>query len=326
MLGRFLLLFGVAVLLGLASSRAHAGQTVLAVIGAGGEEEYHKQFLEWTAHWEKAAAEGEAEFLSIGQDPGQTNDLARLQERLSSLPRAGEPLWLVFIGHGTFDGKEAKFNLRGPDLSAGGLAKALDPMTRTVVIINTSSSSAPFMNVLSRSNRVIITATRSGHEQNFARLGEYLSESIRSPHADLDKDGQTSLLEAFVLAARQTADFYRNEGRLATEHALLDDNADGLGTQADWFRGVRAVKKPQKGAADGMRAHQLHLVRSERERSLSPETRARRDEVEAAIAKLREAKDKLKDEEYYQQLEPLLIEIARLYETADGPRPEALSK
>jgi hypothetical protein len=299
-----------------------AAQTVLAVIGAGGEEDYRKQFLEWAAHWEKAAAAGEAEFIAIGRDPDQTNDLVHLRERLGSLPKTGEPLWLVLLGHGTFDGKEAKFNLRGPDLSASDLAKALDPMARPVVIINASSSSAPFLNTLSRSNRVIITATRSGHEQNFARLGKYLSESIQNPEADFDKDGQTSLLEAFVLAAHETGTFYKNEGRLATEHALVDDNADGLGTQADWFRGVRAVKKPQKGAADGMRAHQLHLVRSERERRLSPETRTRRDEVEGAIAKLRDSKDKMKADDYYQQLEPLLLEMARLYESVDATKTE----
>jgi hypothetical protein len=295
-----------------------AGQSVLTVIGAGGEDEFRKQFEQWGSHWEKAAKAGEAAFLSVGTEPNGTNDITQLQEALAKLSREGEPLWLVLLGHGTFDGKEAKFNLRGPDVSAADLAKWLQPFTRPLVIINTASSSAPFLNALSRSNRVIITATRSGHEENFARLGKYLSETIGSAAADLDKDGQTSLLEAFVSAARQTTDFYKTEGRLATEHALLDDNGDGLGTQADWFRGVRAVKKPEKGGIDGLRAHQLHLVRNEQERKLAEEVRKRRDEIELAISKLRESKATVKEEEYYRQLEPLLVEMARLYESGNS--------
>ncbi len=46
--------------------------------------------------------------------------------------------------------------------------------------------------------------------------------------ADLDKDGQVSLLEAFLIASRRTLEFYKVEGRIATEHALIDDNGDGL--------------------------------------------------------------------------------------------------
>jgi len=44
-----------------------------------------------------------------------------------------DELWLVLIGHGTFDGKEAKVNLRGPDLSAAdlvGMVEAVPPPAR----------------------------------------------------------------------------------------------------------------------------------------------------------------------------------------------------
>jgi hypothetical protein len=295
--------------------------TVLTVVGAGGEAEYHKEFEQSTAAWEKAARQAEVRFVAVGRETEGTNDLALLEEALATVPKEGvEPLWLVLVGHGTFDGKEAKFNLRGPDLTSTQLAKWLEPFGRPLVLINTASASAPFLNGLSRSNRVILSATRSGYEQNFARLGKYLSEAIANPQADLDKDGQTSLLEAFLTAARQTADWYKAEGRLATEHPLLDDNGDGLGTQADWFRGVRAVKKPDKGGSvDGVRAHQVHLVRNDAEKRLPAEVRARRDEIEIAIARLREAKTQMKEEEYYQQLEPLLLDMARLYETSARP-------
>jgi hypothetical protein len=138
--------------------------------------------------------------------------------------------------------------------------------------------------------------------------------TIADPSADLDKDGQTSLLEAFLSASRQTAEFYSSASRLATEHALLDDNGDGLGTPADFFSGVRAVRSAKEGAAlDGMRAHQVHLTPSIQERELSDEQRARRDELERQIEALRAAKSQLTEDEYYRRLEVLLVELARIY-------------
>jgi hypothetical protein len=155
---------------------------------------------------------------------------------------------------------------------------------------------------------------------NYARFGQYMAEAIGNANADLDKDGQTSLLEAFLSASRQVAEFYATAGRIATEHALLDDNGDGLGTPADWFQGVRAVKRARDGAAaDGVRARQFCLVRSREELRLPPELRARRAELEQAIAKLRDQKGKLNEDEYYRQLEPLLVEFARISTQNPGP-------
>src|SRR5204862_8041330 len=153
------------------------------------------------------------------------------------------------------------------------------------------------LNKLAATNRVIVTATRSGYEQNYARFGQFVAEAITDPQADLDKDGQTSLLEMFLAASQRVAEFYDANGRLATEHALLDDNGDRLGTPADWFRGIRAVKRAREGApADGLRAHQFHLERSDAERKLAPEIRARRDELELAISRLRDTKNQVRED------------------------------
>ena len=53
---------------------------------------------------------------------------------------------------------------------------------------------------------------------------------------------------------------------------------------------------------------------------LSPEVRAKRDELELAIARLREAKNQIKEDDYYEQLEKLLTEVAQLYEQ-NTPKP-----
>lgn len=300
---------------GLARGATPDPATLAIVVGAPGEAEYGTNFQGWADLWRRAGEQSGARTEVIGLSPTRTNDLQALQELLAREPKTGRgEFWLVLIGHGTFDGTDAKFNLRGPDLVAPDLARGLQPFRRPVVVINSASSSAPFLRALSASNRVVVTATRSGFEQNYARFGQYLAEAIVSPEADLDHDGQTSLLEAFLLASRQVAGFYRVEGRLATEHALLDDNGDGLGTPADWFRGIRAIKKAQDNAAlDGVWAHQIHLRRNPEEQGWPAADVARRDALEQDLARLRERKGQLPEDEYYRQLEAVLVQLARLY-------------
>lgn len=300
--------------------------TVIVAVGAPGEDEFGVGFSKWATNLANAARQGGVNCVLIGareNEPVSAREKLQLALANEAQEKAAE-LWLVLLGHGTFDGKEAKFNLRGSDISATELNGWLQPIERPLAIINTTSASAPFLSKLSKTNRVIVTATRSGAEANFSRFGKYFTEAIGNLAADLDKDGQTSLLEAFLMASRQLKEFYESEGRMITEHALLDDNGDGLGTPPDWFRGIRATKTAKNGAAlDGFRAHQFHLVRSEAELRLTPEVRARRDQLELSIAQLRESKAGMGEEQYYQKLEGLLLELARLYEQSGGAAKDA---
>jgi hypothetical protein len=297
-----------------------ADQTgVILVVGAPGEADFATNFLRQAASWQKACSLGGCRPQTIGVDsPGTTNDYDLLKQAIEAEPKTGfNPLWVILIGHGTFDGKEARFNLRGPDVSATELATWLQPIRRPLAVINTAASSAPFLNKLSGTNRVIITATRSGNEQNYTRFGMYFAEAITNPQADLDKDGQVSLLEAFLIASRQVAEFYKVSGRIATEHALLDDNGDGLGTPANWFRGMRPTKKPKDTAAvDGLLAQQFRLVPSELERNLTAEQRSRRDILERDVLDYREKKSQMPEAAYYAGLEKRLLELAHLYAPA----------
>ena len=292
--------------------------TLIVVMGAPGEAEYGAVFESEMKAWAAIGTQAGAKEIAIGADAGGASDRDRLKQALDAEPKEGAgELWLVLVGHGTFDGREAKFNLRGPDVSASELAQWLQPFRRPVAVIDTSSASAPFLVKLAGANRVVVTSTRSGFEQNYARFGQFFAEAIADPKSDLDKDGQVSLLEAFLSAAHRTGEFYKTEGRLVTEHALIDDNGDGLGTPADWFKGVRATKQAKEGAAlDGARASQFLLVRSVAERQLTPAARAQRDELELAVAKLRDAKARMPEEAYFQELEKLLLKLAALYDGA----------
>lgn len=317
-------LFGLAFSLGTTARAAEGASvspnrvSVILVIGAAGEAQFGREFGVQENAWREAAQRADARLVVVGSGaPGEggLTDRDRLQQALSSEEKTGPvELWLVLVGHGTFDGERGKFNLRGPDVSAAELSQWLKPFQRPLAIVDAASASAPFLAALSGPNRAIVTATRSGFEQNYTRFGGYFAAALTNGKSDLDKDGQVSLLEAFLTAARQTAEFYKTEGRLATEHPLLDDNGDGLGTPADWFRGTRATKRAKDGAGlDGARARQLTLVRSAAEQVLSPELRARRDALELQVEKLRAEKTKLPDNEYYDRLEKLMLELASVY-------------
>ena len=304
---------------------------VVIVVGAPGSDLYKEPFETAGQRWLKAAAAGGKQALLISEKEGGSQ-LEVLNRVLAAQAAASEsPLWLVFIGHGTFDGSAAKFNLHGPDISASELAALISGFQRPFVLLNTTSSSAPFLNALSGPNRIIITATKSGWEENYARFGEYLAETIADRAADLDKDGQTSLLEAFLMASRRVEEFYRTEQRLATEHAILDDNGDALGTSADFFQGVRATRKPEEEGSlpDGLRAHQLHLVPGDEEARLPPEAAARRNELEIELEKLRAREGEMPESAYLAELEKILVEISRIYhprEAAGEQQPSAPPK
>jgi hypothetical protein len=297
-------------------AQTNEGRTLVLVVGTPGEPEYGEQFSAWAGLWKQAATNGNLAVRVIGQDEAASpDDRTRLLTVLAEeVARPAGELWLVFIGHGTYDGRAAKFNLRGPDISAEELAVALKTCRRPLVVIQCASASGPFLPALSAPGRVIITATRSGYEVNFARFGGCLARALADPAADLDHDGQVSLLEAFLLASRQVEQFYRDQGRLMTEHALLDDNGDGLGTPPEWFKGVRAVKTPEKGkSVDGVRAHQMILARGQNEQALRADARARRDKLEQQLSALRLKKAEMKEDDYYSQLEKIMVETARLY-------------
>jgi hypothetical protein len=289
---------------------------LLVVIGAPGNEEFGIAFQQAADKWMEGAKRSGKIARLIG--PSNTNQLEEVEGMLGGLRESERELWIVLIGHGTFDGKEAKFNLAGPDLSVERTAQILGSIKRPLVLINCSSSSAPFINGISAPNRIVITATKSGYEENYSRFGIYLSEAIDGRDADIDKDGQVSLLEAFLTASRKVEEFNKSEKRLATEHAFLDDNGDKKGTAASFYKGVRPSKKAEGDEViDGFRAHQIYFVPTGEEARLSPEMRNRRDALERKLEELRKQKQSLKEDEYLHLIEPVLLELGKLYQEAD---------
>lgn len=295
--------------------RATRDVDVIVVVGAEGTEEYGKKFKEqadaWTAACEKAAVK----FEIIGTAKDKTDDSKQLEERLKAEPaKTSGALWLVFIGHGTFDGREAKFNLRGNDITPAQLGGWLKPVKREIVFVDTTSASAPFAKAVAGAGRICVSATKSADEFYYARFGEHFAKVIGGDlQADLDQDKQVSVLEAFLFASKKVAEFYETDGRLATEHSIIDDNGDGIGTRAEIFNGVNPCRTADGSKPDGDRARQISLVLSDEDAKLTDAQRARRDELERAIRAL-DAKAKTKDAAYYAEMEKLMVELAKIYQ------------
>jgi hypothetical protein len=307
----------VAALSSTASNAAAAGEgktSLIVVVGAAGDEQYGKIFAEEADQWHGTALLSGVELSIIGNGTDKSGDKAALQAKLKQEAAAGDaPLWLVLIGHGTFDGRTAAFNLRGPDVSSAELAEWLKEVARPTIIVDTTAASAPFLTALSAPNRVVVTATKSGTERNYARFGRYFAKRVIDPAADLDKDERTSLFEAYLAAARDTAEFYKGEGRIQTEHPLLDDDGDGKGVRADFFVRGKLVKKPAgESGIDGDFSRRLALKPSANDALLTPAQLTQRDELEAELAELRARKAETPEPEYFAELERLLLKLARL--------------
>lgn len=279
---------------------------VLVVSGAAGEASYEKLFAEQRDAWKSACERAGAAFTALG---GGDQDAVLLEEALKKAAAKPEgQFWLVLVGHGTFDGREAKFNLRGPDVTAKQLALWCVPVRREMVVVHGGSASAAFLTALAGRNRILVSATQSADEIYFTRFGGYFANAIAGDlQADLDQDRQVSVLEAFRHASRLVAEFYEKEERIATEHALLDDNGDGVGTRAEVFT-TRA-----KEAKDGARAAQVALVLSEEEKRLSDALRLKRDELERKLEALKGRRGEMAEDAFYRELEVLLRELAQVY-------------
>ena len=284
---------------------------VLIINGPGGESAYAQQFEEWTTQLRTALTEKfgfEAKNVRVLSEKGEARATAEEVKKtfatLKTQLDADNVLFVFLIGHGSFDGKEAKFNLVGPDLSATEYNSMLSALpTRRVVVFNMASASGEFIKPLTAKGRIVITATRNGQETNATRFAGFFISALNATDADTDQDGHTSVLEAFVYANRLTEDFYKRAGRLATEHALLDDNGDGVGHD-------------KLEAGEGLLARATYLDSLSVDEAAATAATGRllkeRTRLEGEIEQLIARKASMQEAEYEATLERLFIELAKV--------------
>lgn len=290
---------------------------LLVVVGLAGEPEHGEAFARWATTLVDAAGRlgvPRENVVYLADDPavdperisgrstkdGVTSALAKLAQA------AGEQdvVFIVLIGHGTFDGRTAKFNLPGPDITPAEFEPLLKRLkSRHVAFINTASASGPFMEALAAPGRVVVTATRSGTERFATLFGGYFVEAIAGAEADADKNRRVSVLEAFTWAKRQVETAYEREGIMRTENALLSDS------------GGEGSPDPTPDGEEGKAAALLSLGSEAATDPLPADPKLRalyeeRRELERRVDALKLMKGAMPPDRYASELERLLLELA----------------
>lgn len=306
-----------ACLLSLASQSALALQHHLLIVsGIGGTEEYRQQFNSQAERLRQAALDAglardnivmlAAESDGANYRPADKQSLLRAIREIDSRAGIEDRVFVILIGHGNARGDSALFNLPGPDISADELGAALDLLgERQLVIVNTASSSGPFIRRLAADNRIVMTATASGQEFHAPLFGGFFVSAFAEAGADRDKDERISMLEAFDFARREVQRSYDSDKRLLTEHALLDDNGDGEGSlepgeyETDGMLANRVYLQQPRSAATGASSDLVAMLQ-------------RKQELEQSIRDLKRQRETMERDSYYDRLESLLIDLALL--------------
>jgi len=304
-----LLVLVATLALGSAAPAVAQDSHILVITGASGDEEHAKLFHGWATTFIDAARTRDnvpdANITYLGEKPESNPSLMRGRSARENVEKAvadiaaksrpGDQVVILLIGHGTFDGSSARFNLPGPDLSAEDWAALLKTLSaQKVAFINTSASSGAFLPAIAAPGRTIVTATKTGGERNEPRFGEFIVAAFGDAAADSDRNGHVSVLEAFNYADNKVAQVYKQGGLLRTEHAMLDDGGEGklAGTQF-------LTARPSDG---GLKVDTSDPAM----RALVAEREAIQKEIDA----LRLKKDEADPARYEQDLERLLTNLA----------------
>jgi hypothetical protein len=150
---------------------------------------------------------------------------------------ADDGYWLFMIGHSHPYGAESQFNLSGKDINQSEFAKWADAIhCREQVFWLTQPISGFWIKPLARPGRVIITATEAdleftGTEMPYALASVLSGDAEGQGLDDVDGDGVVSLLDLYLATNLEITARFHAIDRLQTEHAQLDDNGDGRGSE-----------------------------------------------------------------------------------------------
>lgn len=311
----------LAVSMLLAAAPARAQSVHLAVVrGLAGSPEHAELFDRWGATLVDAATarmgipreriryltERPEADTARASEKSTRDEIARALTELAASAAEEDVVFIVLIGHGTFDGRVARINLPGPDMTPADFAPLLKRFrSRHVVFVNTASASGPFLADLSAPGRTIVTATRSGAERFATLFGGHFIDALAGDAADADRNRRVSVLEAFQAARLGVARAYEQAGTMLTEHALLDDSGDREGSQ-----------DPKPDGKNGRIAAVLSLgsPAAAQARPADPKLRALHDErsdLERRVEGLKLLKAEMDPARYAAELEKLLTALSR---------------
>lgn len=285
----------------------------LIISGASGGEKYAEQMASWRSDLRTALVnryQFKPEFVKILVDEaatsgerGTTANVRALFAEIKKTAHRDDFVFIVLLGHGTYDGDVAKFNLVGPDMTAKDWSELLAGVQGRVSLVNTTEASFPFLETLTSKGRVVITATDSAAQKYATVFPEYFVKAMTEASTDLDKNGRTSIFEVFQAASAAVKQHYEQRGQLTTERALIDDNGDGKGREA-------AAEGP-----DGGIARIAYLDSEVVSASANPELAGlikRRQGLEQQAEEHKQLKGVMPDAEWNAQFEKLMLELAQV--------------
>jgi hypothetical protein len=297
-----------------ASANAFAqNRWAVIVSGASGGEKYAEQMNTWRNELRAALLtryQFKPEFVKIfvdeaaaTGDKGTAENVRKFFADLKKTPTKDDFVFIVLLGHGTFDGDVAKFNLVGPDMTAKDWTDAINGIQGRVTLVNTTEASFPFLETLTAKGRVVITATDSAAQKYATVFPEYFVKAIKEASTDLDKNGRTSIYEVFAAASAAVKQHYEQRGQLTTERALLDDNGDGKGREAS------------ADGPDGGIARIAYLDSEVVAASGNPELAGlikRRQALEQEAEEHKQLKGVMPDAEWNAKFEKLMLDLAQV--------------
>jgi hypothetical protein len=271
------------------------------VAGLGGEPEYEQRFREQAAAIAEAAkkADGAADHVVVlTGEQARRDSLRRELQAFAAKVKATDMATIVLIGHGTYDGEDYRFNVPGADITGAELGELFDKiLAKQQLIVNATSASGAVIERWERPERVVITATKSGGERTATRFAQYWTQAITGEAADVNKDEVVTVTEAFDYANRQVAASYKSEVALATEHPRM------AGEQTATF----AVARVGSSALAGANPEVTALL-------------AQRGQIEHDLDGVKERKEALSQDAYYDELEGVLVKLALLQKQIDAKR------
>ncbi len=284
----------------------------VTVAGLGGEPDYEQRFTAAAQDLDKVFKTGgsTAHVYTLTGKQATASQLRKTLDGVAREAKADDDFVLILIGHGSFDGFEYKFNLIGPDVTAGEIATMCNRIpTRRQLIVDTTTASGGAVPALERPGRAVIAATKSGTEKNATVFVRYWVEALQDPEADIDKSQSISGMEAFIYATKKTAAFYDSQKRLATEHAVFDDTGSGA-----------PVREPGNGQGALMSSFTLLRLGTSQQAANDAAKRAllaKREELEQKIDTLKYQKAAMDPDDYKKQLTAALLELAKVQEDLD---------
>ena len=303
----------MALTLLLAAEAAAEQRYALIVSGASGGPKYAEQMAEWRNALRAALVDRYGfpaanvqvfvdETVKSGE-PGSAqnvrNGIAAVRKQLTR----DDVLLVVLLGHGTYDGDVAKFNLVGPDLTAADWNTLFGGLPGRLIVVNTTEASFPFLEKLSGPNRIVITATDSAAQKYATVFPDYFAKAMQAASSDIDKNGRTSIFEVFAAASLAVKQHYEQRGQLTTERAIIDDNGDGVGRESE------------APGPDGAMARLLYLDAESPAVANNPELAAlvrRRRELEAEAEALKLKKGTMAQPQWEAEYEKLMLELAKV--------------